>query len=274
MRHSAYVRYTVALVALLMGFALSIRASERGFLFQSPGAQLLANPPATPDGYDLQAIAILNRVLLQMGDNYVDPDRIDPHRMLVYALDRVQNSVPEVVTLFNADMEASPDEVEVRVGEAAETFDIGEIASLWEMSFKLREVFRFLQEHLDPEDIDLREIEYNACNGLLSTLDPHSVLLTPEVYAEMQASNRGSFGGLGIVISIRDGELTVISPVPDTPAARAGFLAGDRIVKINNESTVNMPLDEAVSRLAWSRGVDSHGGDHAYRLDRAAQPSR
>ena len=249
MRNSATIRYTLALVALMMGFALSVRFSERGLLFDSPGGDLLANPPATPDGYDLQALTILNRVLLQMGDNYVEPDRIDAHRMLVHALDRVQNSVPEVVTLFDTDMESYPSTVEVHVGESSQSFEIGEIGSLWEMSFKLREIFRFLQEHLDPSDMDLREVEYNAINGLLGTLDPHSVLLTPDVYAEMQASNRGSFGGLGIVISIRDGQLTVISPIPDTPASRAGFQAGDRIVQINNESTVNMPLDEAVSRL-------------------------
>ena len=70
----------------------------------------------------------------------------------------------------------------------------------------------------------------------------------------MQLSTRGEFGGLGIVISIRDGQLTVIRPMPGTPAARAGLKNKDRIVKIGEESTLNMPLDEAVSRLRGTPG--------------------
>ncbi len=249
MKNTAYIRYTVAVVALMLGFAFSIRFSERGFLFDSTTSSALASSPETIEGYDLAALPVFNRVLLQLKDNYVEPDRIDPSRMLVYTLDRVQNSVPEVVAIFNAELDAEPTSVEIRVGQNTESFSIGDIESLWEMSFKLREVFEFVQFNIDRDEVDLQDVEYAAVNGMLGTLDPHSVLLTPDVYADMQADNQGHFGGLGIVISIRDGKLTVISPIDDTPAARAGFRAGDQIVKINDESTVNMPLDEAVSRL-------------------------
>lgn len=249
MKNTAYIRYTVAVVALMLGFAFSIRFSERGFLFDSTTSSALASATETTEGYDLAALPTFNRVLLQLKDNYVEPDRIDPSRMLVYTLDRVQNSVPEVVAIFNAELDAEPTSVEIRVGQNVESFAIGDIESLWEMSFKLREVFEFVQSNIDRDEVDLQDVEYAAVNGMLSTLDPHSVLLTPEIYADMQAGNQGHFGGLGIVISIRDGKLTVISPIDDTPAARAGFRAGDQIVKINDESTVNMPLDEAVSRL-------------------------
>lgn len=249
MRNTAWIRYTVAVVALLVGFGFSIRLSERGVLFDSHAPGALASAPEDGEVYDLQALTILNRVLLQMKDNYVEPDRIDPLAMLAHSLDRVQNSVPEIVALFDADLDGGPTQVEVRVGTETQVFELTNIESLWEMSFKLREIFRFLQDHVDTNEIDLQEVEYAAINGMLSTLDPHSVLLTPEINAEMQTNNRGSFGGLGIVISIRDGQLTVISPIADTPAGRAGFRAGDRIVKIDDESTVNMPLDEAVSRL-------------------------
>ncbi|MFT4704913.1 MAG: carboxyl-terminal processing protease [Bradymonadia bacterium] len=257
MRNSAYIRYAVAVVALMLGFALTIRlSSDRGLLFESAGTAALASAQTPSDQYDLQGLAIVNRVLLQLTDNYVEPDRIEPDRMLVYALDRVQNTVPEVVTLFDEDLDSSPGTVEVRVGSARQTFAIEGIESRWEMSLKLREIFRFMQQHLDADETDLQEVEYAAINGLLSTLDPHSVLLTPRVYADMQASNRGSFGGLGIVIGIRDAALTVISPIANTPAARAGFESGDRIVKINDESTVNMPLDEAVNRLRGAPGTE------------------
>ena len=120
-----------------------------------------------------------------------------------------------------------------------------------------QETIRFLQDNVDRTDADLRDIEYAAINGMLSTLDPHSVLMTPDIYAEMQTSNRGSFGGLGIVISIREGQLTIISPITGTPATRAGLRAGDRIVEINEESTINMPLDEAVA--ATTAALARHG---------------
>ncbi len=298
MKNTAYIRYTVALVALMLGFAFSIRFGERGFLFESTANDALATPTADDGEYDLQALAVLNQVVIQLKDNYVDPARIDPERMLFAALDSVQNSVPEVVTHFDTPASATDDQadddqtdddpaaddeptadgeptaedaptaeddptggalmpigVEVHVGSAVEHFDVSRVDTLWEVVFKVREIFRFLQQNIDPAETDLRDVEYAAINGMLGTLDPHSVLLRPDVYAEMQTSNQGQFGGLGIVISIRGGQLTVISPIADTPADRAGFRAGDRIVKINDESTVNMPLDEAVSRLRGAPGT-------------------
>lgn len=199
---------------------------------------------------------VFNQVLLQVRSNYVDPERVDALRMLVHALDRVQNYEPEIVAIFDKEIEARPTKVDVSVGTKTQSFDLSDVASHWQLSFKLREIFRFLQANLDPNKTDLQEVEYAAINGMLNTLDPHSALLSPKIFEDMQAANRGSFGGLGIVISIRDGELTVISPMPDTPAGRAGFKAGDRIIKINEESTVNMPLDEAVSRLRGAPGSE------------------
>jgi carboxyl-terminal processing protease len=103
--------------------------------------------------------------------------------------------------------------------------------------------------------VDLRDVEYAACNGMLHTLDPHSVLLSPEAYKEMNLTTQGQFGGLGIVISIRDQQLTVMNPMPGTPAGRAGVKKYDRIVKINGESTLNMGLNEAVNHLRGAPGT-------------------
>ena len=144
------------------------------------------------------------------------------------------------------------------------------------MSSHLRDVFAFLQDGLRGTDVDLRDVEYAACNGMLHTLDPHSVLLSPEAYKEMNLSTQGQFGGLGIVISIRDQQLTVMNPMPGTPAGRAGVKKYDRIVKINGESTLNMGLNEAVNHL---RGAPGHEGHRlhpprrARRLDRARSRS-
>ncbi|MCA9562348.1 MAG: PDZ domain-containing protein, partial [Myxococcales bacterium] len=247
-------RYLVTFIALACGLYISIVHSDRGGL--TPTANnLFASPELEEDEYDLQGLHILNRALLQVKDNYVEPARVDPERMLVYALSALQDQIPQVVSRFDRPIPDGPTSVELQVGGATQTFDLTDVTSMWEMSFRLREVFRFVQENLDDDDVDLRLVEYAAINGMLNTLDPHSVLLSPEVFADMQANNSGSFGGLGIVISIRDGQLTIISPIEGTPAHRAGLRSADRILKIGEESTINMNIEEAVSRLRGEVGT-------------------
>jgi carboxyl-terminal processing protease len=85
---------------------------------------------------------------------------------------------------------------------------------------------------------------------MLSTLDPHSMLLDPTSFTEMQQHTRGSYGGLGILIGLRKGELTVLKPFPGTPASNAGIRAGDRIVRIDGQSTINMLLNDAVAHMS------------------------
>jgi len=104
------------------------------------------------------------------------------------------------------------------------------------------------------EDAKPKDLVYGAIKGMLSSLDPHSAFMTPEQYKEMQVDTRGEFGGLGIQIGIKDSVLTVIAPIEDTPAYRAGIEAGDKIIKINNEFTKDMTLHDAVSKM---RGVPS-----------------
>ncbi len=104
------------------------------------------------------------------------------------------------------------------------------------------------------EDVEQKDLVYSAIKGMLNSLDPHSAFMTPEMYKQMQVDTKGEFGGLGIQIGIKDGMLTVIAPLEDTPAFRAGIKAGDKILKINNELTKDMSLHDAVSKM---RGVPS-----------------
>lgn len=106
------------------------------------------------------------------------------------------------------------------------------------------------------EETDQKDLVYDAIKGMLRSLDPHSGFLTPDEYKEMQVDTRGEFGGLGIQISIRNDVLTVIAPIEDTPAWRAGIKAGDMIVKIENELTKDMTLQEAVKRMRGPKGTE------------------
>jgi len=99
------------------------------------------------------------------------------------------------------------------------------------------------------EEVKTRDLVYGAIKGMLSSLDPHSSFLNPDSYKEMQAETRGEFGGIGIQIGVKEGMLTVIAPIEDTPAYRAGIKAGDKIIKINNETTREMSLHDAVSKM-------------------------
>ena len=99
------------------------------------------------------------------------------------------------------------------------------------------------------EEVKTKDLVYSAIKGMLGSLDPHSSFMPPEAYKEMQVETKGEFGGLGIQIGMKDKALTVIAPIEDTPAFKAGIKAGDKIVKINKESTQDMTLQDAVSKM-------------------------
>ncbi|MEJ2183021.1 MAG: S41 family peptidase [Nitrospirota bacterium] len=105
------------------------------------------------------------------------------------------------------------------------------------------------------EETNTQDLIYDALAGMLKSLDPHSGFMTPDMYKEMQIDTRGKFGGLGIQISMKDGVLTVIAPIEDTPAWRAGIEAGDKIIKIDGESTQDMSLQEAVNKMRGPKGT-------------------
>ncbi|MGE5215700.1 MAG: S41 family peptidase [Chloroflexota bacterium] len=105
------------------------------------------------------------------------------------------------------------------------------------------------------EEVDTKNLVNGAINGMLSSLDPHSAYLTPELYKELQSDTQGRFGGLGIEITVRGGILTVVSPIEDTPAAKAGIKPGDQIFKIEDEFTKDMSLVDAVKKMRGPKGT-------------------
>jgi carboxyl-terminal processing protease len=104
------------------------------------------------------------------------------------------------------------------------------------------------------EDVDTKNLVNGAINGMLTSLDPHSAYLTPDLYKELQMDTQGRFGGLGIEITVKNGVLTVVSPIEDTPAFKAGVKPGDMIFKIEDDFTKDMTLVDAVKKMRGPKG--------------------
>jgi carboxyl-terminal processing protease len=104
--------------------------------------------------------------------------------------------------------------------------------------------------------VDMDKLIYGAIRGMLDTLDPHSQFLTKKQYDDLMISTRGTFGGLGIEIDIRNDWLTVIAPIEGTPAQKAGIRGGDKIVKIEGKSTRGITMNEAIEKLRGPKGTN------------------
>ncbi len=105
------------------------------------------------------------------------------------------------------------------------------------------------------EDIDPQVVINGAINGMMKSLDPHSTFMTADQYNDLQADTKGEFGGLGIVITIQDDIITIVAPIEDKPAFVAGVKAGDKIIKIDGESTKDFTIMDAVHKLRGEKGT-------------------
>lgn len=116
------------------------------------------------------------------------------------------------------------------------------------------QIFRLIEENYVTE-INPKDLILGAIEGMLSSLDPHSSLMKPEEFKELEIETKGSFTGIGIEITIKDDILTVVAPIEDTPAWKAGIKPGDRILKIDEKSTKGMKITEAVKLLRGPKGT-------------------
>jgi carboxyl-terminal processing protease len=108
------------------------------------------------------------------------------------------------------------------------------------------------------EPVSTKDLINGAITGMLASLDPHSAYLTPDLYHDLEVETRGSFGGLGIEITVKNDILTVVAPIDGTPATKAGIKSGDEIVKIENDFTKGMTLTDAVKRMRGPKGSKIH----------------
>ena len=133
-----------------------------------------------------------------------------------------------------------------------ETF--AESDSLFDQLRLFADALEIIQEQ-HVEEVDTRKLIHGALRGMLASLDPHSQFMDPDLFRELQIQTRGYFGGLGMVVTMKDNFLTVISPLEGTPASRAGIKAKDIIIKIGDEPTKDMILMEAVKKLRGPKGT-------------------
>jgi carboxyl-terminal processing protease len=132
----------------------------------------------------------------------------------------------------------------------------GDTDTAYERMALFTKVLEQVREHyVDDEKTSYKDLIYGAMRGMLQSLDPHSQFLDPEMYSDMKDDTAGEFGGLGIVISVKDGVLTIVAPMEDTPGFRAGLLSGDKIIEIGGKSTDGVSLSEAVKQLRGQPGT-------------------
>ncbi len=198
----------------------------------------------------------LNEISAAVGvlrEGYAYAERMSPRVMFVSALKGVQDSIPSVlVSEFPVGSRQNVEKVTLRVGHEEKEYDLSELNDLYEMNWKLMDAATFLANETSEK---LNDIEEWLLEGLLAPLDPHTSYLDALALQEITMSTTGKFGGLGIVISVRGGELKVMSVMEDTPASEAGLQEGDHVVQINDESTVNMLVSEAASRMRGKPGT-------------------
>jgi len=128
-----------------------------------------------------------------------------------------------------------------------------------------QKVLHFVEQNY-VEEVKNRQLIQGAIKGMLETLDPHSNFLTSEVFRDMKIETSGKFGGIGIEIGMKDNMLTVVTPIEDTPAWKAGIKPNDRILKIDGESTKGMTLADGVARMRGKKG-EHHFDDRKRGLD-------
>ena len=127
-----------------------------------------------------------------------------------------------------------------------------QVAALDKSAYKTLKTFNEVLDIVEKnyaEDVDADSLIKGAINGMMKSLDPHSSFMTADMYKELEVDTRGTFGGIGIEITVQKDILTVVSPIEDTPAFKAGIKSGDQILMIDGQSTKDITITEAVKKL-------------------------
>lgn len=214
-------------------------------LFSLPAYGFISLSGNSSKSPHLDQIKRITRATYLIQHNYYDSKRINPDKMLQEGFYALSKKIPEMLVEFPKE---TPNQFIVSVGDHKKTFTVKSAQNLFDIFKPAAEAFAFIRSTYQGE-VKKEDQEYAFISGMLQTLDPHSNILTPDVFKEFKTQTEGIYGGIGIVVGIKDEELTVIAPLEGTPATKAGLKANDKIVQIDDTSTINMSLSEAVKRL-------------------------
>jgi len=181
---------------------------------------------------------------------YYDPGRIKPRKMLEQGFDALSRKIPDLLVLFPQKTSST---FVLSVGNKSKSVNFTPPAQLKDIMKPVMAAFTFIEKNYQGE-IKPEEREYAFIGGMLQALDPHSNLLTPKVFKEFKTQTQGEYGGIGIVIGIKDQLLSVVAPF-EGPAMKKGLQANDKILEIDHHPTINMPLSEAVELLRGRVGI-------------------
>ena len=222
--------------------------------------------------HDLKQLHILRRDLLLVSSRYVDSHKFKSDlitEMFLASIDKLEEDIDSILTEYQSienleKRDVSSLDVEeisiiknkknnqgalyLSISGKQRIFAVQKFSKLENIYTQLLPIASYIDETLSPSQ-NRAEVEYTLINGLLRPLDPHTLLLPPVQAAEMDMDNQGEFGGLGIEITTKDGVLTVKQPIEGTPASKVGLKAEDKIVRIEETSTINMDIQEAVYLL-------------------------
>lgn len=179
---------------------------------------------------------------------YYDRSRINPTKMMSEGFYELAKEVPEVLPKFEGGS------LIFQLGSKKITLPVGSPKRLSDILPVVAQSFQFIKDNYRG-DKKFDDMEYAFIAGMLAVLDPHSNILPPKIYEEFKTQTEGEYGGLGIVIALKENELSVISPIEDTPAFRAGIAPDDKILEIGEQSTTNMSLNEAVDMMRGKVGT-------------------
>ncbi len=241
---SYFRRLALLLALLLIAFSSSVLLKD-GF---DPVSRAASTSDSSLSSFSRAELT--QQALSYIAHSYYDPSRANPKQMLKAGLMSLARSVPEIIVDF-------PDNsarITVAVEGTEKKFTLPVLDKNLEPIVPfIQQIFSFIEKNYKGE-VEYPEIERAFINGMLESLDPHSSLLPPKIFKEFKTQTEGEFGGLGIVIGLKDGDLTVVAPLEGTPAWKAGIKAKDKIIKIGNEATINMNLNEAVEKLRGKVG--------------------
>ncbi|MBN2724201.1 MAG: PDZ domain-containing protein [Deltaproteobacteria bacterium] len=188
----------------------------------------------------------LKFTIFYVSQRYLEPSRVDASAMFMSGLENAARTTPEIMVRKNNNT------IEVEVMGKVKRFN-GKITSVLYLMESFSDVYDFLKAHLPP-DVKRSNVEYSMIIGMLETLDPHTNFMPPDIFKEMKIHHSGAFGGLGIVVAVCGGKLSVLKVLPSGPAFRTGLKPGDAIISIDGQITENLSLQEAVKRLRGEVG--------------------